>query len=57
MLVRGQPAELLPRPTEVLDLQAELVRSYRLSYETVGEEGRQRLRILPKGQSIKAERD
>lgn len=47
---QGQPMELLPRPGDVLEMQALLVkRELGLSYERVGEGPKARLRVLPVG--------
>lgn len=51
-LRRGQPVDLLPRPEELINLQVELVNSYRLSWQVISnKDGKQRLRILPPGDS------
>lgn len=39
--------ELLPRPSNILLLQKDLIRKYKLQCERVGEEPDVRLRILP----------
>ena len=49
VLKKGSPVELLPRSAPVLRLQSELIQSYGLDMERVGEEPNCRLRILPRG--------
>lgn len=39
--------ELLPRPSKIIAMQMDLVKSYQLSSEKVGKEHKMRLRILP----------
>ncbi|KAH7537119.1 hypothetical protein FEM48_Zijuj03G0058000 [Ziziphus jujuba var. spinosa] len=43
----GEPVELLPRPSEIVARQLELVRSYQLAAENSGTELNPRLQILP----------
>ncbi|XP_031500457.1 protein SEEDLING PLASTID DEVELOPMENT 1 isoform X1 [Nymphaea colorata] len=47
VIPKGQQVELLPRPTKIIAMQMDLVKSYRLSSEKVGKEHKMRLRILP----------
>jgi hypothetical protein len=47
VLPQGQPIELLPRAADVIALQIEVVKRYRLGYEMVGGTLNGRLRILP----------
>ncbi len=43
----GRPIELRPRSQRVLDMQADLVKRYRLHSDVFGHENQQRLRIYP----------
>lgn len=43
----GEPVELLPRRSEIIDRQLELVQSYQLAAEKSGTEQNPRLQILP----------
>lgn len=43
----GEPVELLPRCSDIVALQVELVESYQLAVEKSGSESNPRLQILP----------
>ncbi|MGA1285714.1 MAG: R3H domain-containing nucleic acid-binding protein, partial [Prochlorothrix sp.] len=47
VLPKGQPVELLPRPSHIRKMQHELVEHYRLKSASFGEEPNRRLRIYP----------
>lgn len=47
VIPKGEPVELLPRPSQILSLQRKLIRKYQLQAERVGTEPDVRLRILP----------
>ncbi|KAK1395556.1 Protein SEEDLING PLASTID DEVELOPMENT [Heracleum sosnowskyi] len=47
VIPKGDPVELLPRPSNILLLQKDLIRKYNLQCERVGVEPDVRLRILP----------
>nr|XP_043619468.1 protein SEEDLING PLASTID DEVELOPMENT 1 [Erigeron canadensis] len=47
VIPKGEPVELLPRPSNVMLLQKELIRKYKLQAQKVGSEADVRLRILP----------
>lgn len=47
MIPGGEPVELLPRRSEIIARQLELVKSYQLSAEKSGTEQNPRLQILP----------
>lgn len=47
MIPGGEPVELLPRRSEIIAQQLELVKSYQLSAEKSGTEQNPRLQILP----------
>lgn len=47
MIPGGEPVELLPRCSEIVALQLELVESYQLAAETSGTDVNPRLQILP----------
>lgn len=47
MIPGGEPVELLPRRSEIVALQLELVESYQLAAENSGTELNPRLQILP----------
>ncbi|MFZ9739073.1 MAG: R3H domain-containing nucleic acid-binding protein [Prochlorotrichaceae cyanobacterium] len=47
VLPKGQPVELLPRPSYIRKMQHELVEHYRLKSASFGEEPNRRLRIYP----------
>lgn len=47
MIPGGEPVELLPRCSEIIARQLELVESYQLSAENSGTEQNPRLQILP----------
>ena len=47
VIPKGQPVELLPRPSSILLLQKDLIHKYKLQAEQVGSEVDVRLRILP----------
>ncbi|KAL8144951.1 hypothetical protein AgCh_003242 [Apium graveolens] len=47
VILKGDPVELLPRPSNILLLQKDLIRKYKLQCERVGVEPDVRLRILP----------
>lgn len=50
----GEPVELLPRPSEIVARQLELVESYRLAAQNSGTELNPRLQILPQKLNKKA---
>lgn len=58
MIPGGEPVELLPRRSEIVARQLELVESYQLAAENSGTETNPRLQILPqklnKRRSLKA---
>ncbi|XP_021890238.1 uncharacterized protein ycf45-like isoform X3 [Carica papaya] len=47
VIPKGEPVELLPRPSPIITLQVDLIQKYQLRSETVGQEPEDRLRILP----------
>ncbi|KAK9269357.1 hypothetical protein L1049_001128 [Liquidambar formosana] len=47
VIPKGEPVELLPRPSNIMSLQIDLIRKYQLQSEKVGVEPGVRLRILP----------
>ncbi|XP_059662703.1 protein SEEDLING PLASTID DEVELOPMENT 1 [Cornus florida] len=47
VIPKGEPVELLPRPSKIMSLQKDLIRKYKLESEKVGKEKDVRLRILP----------
>lgn len=47
MIPGGEPVELLPRRSEIIERQLELVQSYQLAVEKSGTEQNPRLQILP----------
>ncbi|KAG2681763.1 hypothetical protein I3760_11G158500 [Carya illinoinensis] len=47
VIPKGEPVELLPRPSNIMSLQMELIRKYQLEAEKIGTESDRRLRILP----------
>ncbi|KAI3753702.1 hypothetical protein L2E82_25763 [Cichorium intybus] len=47
VIPKGQPVELLPRPSNIMSLQKDLIRKYKLEAQKVGSEADIRLRILP----------
>lgn len=47
MIPGGEPVELLPRRSDIVARQLELVRSYQLAVENSGTESNPRLHILP----------
>lgn len=47
MIPGGEPVELLPRRSEIIARQLELVESYQLAVENSGTEQNPRLQILP----------
>lgn len=47
MIPGGEPVELLPRRSEIIARQLELVQSYQLAAEKSGTEQNPRLQILP----------
>lgn len=47
VIVKGEPVNLLPRPTHILSLQVDLAEKYQLQSEIVGLEPESHLRILP----------
>lgn len=47
VIPKGQPVELLPRPSKVRKMQHELAEHYRLQSNSMGEEPNRRLRIYP----------
>ncbi len=47
VIPKGQPVELLPRPSKVRKMQHELAEHYRLKTNSMGEEPNRRLRIYP----------
>lgn len=56
MIPGGEPVELLPRRSEIVARQIELVRSYQLAVENSGTESNPRLHILPLKSSKKTSR-
>lgn len=52
----GEPVELLPRRSEIVARQIELVKSYQLAVENSGTESNPRLHILPLKSSKKTSR-
>lgn len=53
MIPGGEPVELLPRRSEIIARQLELVESYQLAAENSGTELNPRLQILPQRLSKK----
>lgn len=47
MIPGGEPVELLPRRSDIVARQLELVKSYQLAVENSGTESNPRLQILP----------
>jgi stage III sporulation protein SpoIIIAA len=47
VIPKGQPVELLPRPSQVRKMQHELIEHYHLHSQSFGEEPNRRLRIYP----------
>lgn len=47
VIPKGEPVELLPRPSSIMSLQLDLIRKYQLEAERIGKEADVRLRILP----------
>ena len=47
VIPKGQPVELIPRSSQVLKMQHELVEHYRLKSDSFGDEPNRRLRIYP----------
>ncbi|XP_024029170.1 uncharacterized protein ycf45 isoform X4 [Morus notabilis] len=47
VIPKGEPAELLPRPTRIMTLQLDLIRRYQLEAERIGSGAETRLCILP----------
>uniref|UniRef100_A0A7N0T6D2 AAA+ ATPase domain-containing protein n=1 Tax=Kalanchoe fedtschenkoi TaxID=63787 RepID=A0A7N0T6D2_KALFE len=47
VIPKGEPAELLPRPSSIISLQISLIRKYRLQWEKLDGEPNAQLRILP----------
>ncbi|KAH0707143.1 hypothetical protein KY289_012219 [Solanum tuberosum] len=47
VIPKGEPVELLPRPTNIILLQKDLVRKYKLKSERIGTGTDLRLQILP----------
>lgn len=47
VIPKGEPVELLPRPSNIMLLQKDLIRKYKLQSERVGVDPDVRLRILP----------
>lgn len=47
VIPKGEPVELLPRPSNIMLLQKDLIRKYKLQAQRVGSEVDVRLRILP----------
>ncbi|XP_076896442.1 protein SEEDLING PLASTID DEVELOPMENT 1-like [Bidens hawaiensis] len=47
VIPKGEPVELLPRQSNILLLQKELIRKYKLQAQRVGSDVDERLRILP----------
>lgn len=47
VIPKGQPVELLPRPPNIILLQKDLVRQYKLHSKKIGTEPDERLRIFP----------
>lgn len=47
VIPKGEPVELLPRPSNIILLQKDLIRKYKLKSERIGTGTDVRLRILP----------
>ncbi|KAM0997942.1 hypothetical protein ACFX2C_007772 [Malus domestica] len=47
VIPKGEPVELLPRPSHIMSAQMDLIRKYQLEAERIGKEPDVRLRILP----------
>ena len=47
VIPRGESVELLPRPSQIMLLQRDLIQKYKLRSEKIGREPDLRLRILP----------
>lgn len=47
VIPKGEPVELLPRPSSIMSLQLDLIRKYQLEAERIGKEADVRLCILP----------
>ncbi|TYI96289.1 hypothetical protein E1A91_D01G061600v1 [Gossypium mustelinum] len=47
VIPKEEPVELLPRPTQIISLQTELIEKYQLQSEKIGKGSDVRLRILP----------
>ena len=54
MIPGGEPVELLPRSSEIIARQLQLVESYQLAVENSGTELNPRLQILPLKLNMKA---
>lgn len=52
VIPKGEPVELLPRPSNIISLQLELIQKYQLEAERIGSESDVRLRILPFGTRV-----
>ncbi|XP_038685045.1 protein SEEDLING PLASTID DEVELOPMENT 1 [Tripterygium wilfordii] len=47
VIPKGEPANLLPRPSHIMSLQIDLIQKYQLKFEMVGMEPGTHIRILP----------
>ncbi|KAL6202151.1 hypothetical protein ACLB2K_025862 [Fragaria x ananassa] len=47
VIPKGEPVDLLPRPSRIMSLQIDLIRKYKLEAERIGREADVHLRILP----------
>jgi hypothetical protein len=47
VIPKGEAVDLLPRPSNIMLLQKDLIRKYKLKSERVGSEANVHLRILP----------
>lgn len=56
VIPKGEPVELLPRSSNIMLLQKDLIRKYKLKSERLGEEPDVHLRILPYQSTVDEER-
>ncbi|XP_039143439.1 protein SEEDLING PLASTID DEVELOPMENT 1-like isoform X3 [Dioscorea cayenensis subsp. rotundata] len=47
VIPRGESVQLLPRPSQIISVQIDLIENYKLKWEKVGEESNMHLRVLP----------
>ncbi|KAH7658112.1 P-loop containing nucleoside triphosphate hydrolase protein [Dioscorea alata] len=47
VIPRGENVQLLPRPSQIISVQIDLIENYKLKWERVGEEPNMYLRVLP----------